>query len=73
MALLKPAFLRAHPIQSGMVWGAFFGGLLLLLVWATRIVRISDAFLGMLIFCSIMGGLAWGYSMKAYHDREASR
>ena len=73
MALLKPKFMREHPVQSGMVWGAAFVGLFLLLMWVTGILPLSIPFIGLMIVLGIPAALGWGYSMKAYHDREASR
>jgi len=70
MALLKPEFLRAHPIQSGLVWGAAFGGFFLLLMWVTGVTSITPISVAILVLCSGLGGLGWGYSIKAYHDRE---
>ena len=72
MALLKTEFLRQHPVQSGMVWAAGFAGLTLGFMWLTG-MPIQSAIVTLLILCSIMGGLGWGYSMKAYHDRAESR
>jgi hypothetical protein len=70
MPLLKPEFLRAHPVQSGMIWGAGFGALFLLAMWATRIIPITPVLIAILVLCSVAGGLSWGYSIKAYYDRE---
>jgi hypothetical protein len=73
MALLKPSFLRAHPVQSGMIWAAGFAPLFLLLIWVTGILPVRPVLVGFLIVCSAAGGLGWGYAMKAYHDRAGSR
>jgi hypothetical protein len=73
MALLKPQFMREHPVQSGMIWAVGFVALFLLIDWATGILPMNPGFIGLMIVLGIPAGLGWGYSMKAYHDREASR
>jgi len=72
MALLKPQFLREHPVRSGMIWATGFAALMLLFLWITG-MPIQPAIVTLLLLCSVMGGLGWGYSMKAYHDRAESR
>ena len=69
MALLKPAFLRAHPVQSGMIWAGGFAAVFLVLVWAIGIMPVRGWLVAFIIVCSMLGGLAWGYSMKTYYDR----
>jgi hypothetical protein len=73
MALLKPEFLREHPIQSGMIWTAGYVPLFLLLGWVTGTFNITSRFVLVVIALGVLGGIAWGYWMKAYHDRAASR
>jgi hypothetical protein len=71
MALLKPSFLRAHPIQSGMVWATPMCAGTILGNWLfAKVSVVSVALIFAIWFC---GGLSWGYAMKAYYDREASR
>jgi hypothetical protein len=72
MPLFKHRFLREHPVQSGMVWAAFFG-LSFFLVMLFIGIPMKSAVVVMLVLCSIMGGLGWGYSMKAYHERAGNR
>jgi len=70
MALLKPEFIRAHPIQSGMLWALGFAILFPLVMWAMgSSPRLSVEFL---IMCCL-GGLTWGFTMKFAHDWRAGR
>jgi predicted RND superfamily exporter protein len=73
MALLKPQFMREHPVQSGMIWAAALVALFLLVMWVTGLLPLSVPFIGLMIVLGIPASLGWGYSMKSYHDREAYR
>jgi hypothetical protein len=70
MALLKPDFIRAHPIQAGMFWAVGFAILFPLIMWLMGSpIPLKVEFFGI----CLLGGLMWGYSMKLWHDWKASR
>jgi hypothetical protein len=70
MALLKPEFMRAHPIQSGMFWAVGFGILFPLTMWLMGSpIRVTIGFLA----ACLLGGLTWGFAMKLIHDWRARR
>ncbi len=65
MALLKPEFLRAHPIQAGLIWSAGFLVLFPAIMWLMGSpIPFSMSF----VLIVLVGGLAWGLFMKFYHD-----
>jgi hypothetical protein len=71
VALLNPPFLRAHPVTSGMIWATPLCAGTLLGNWLFG--EVSAVSVSLIVPIWVSGGLAWGYAMKTYYDREASR
>ena len=65
--LLTPEFMRAHPVKSGMVWAAGFAPAMMLGKWLVG--QFNWIFVAVIVPFSILGGLAWGFAMKAYYSR----
>jgi hypothetical protein len=70
MALLKPEFIRAHPIQAGMLWAVGFASLGSLMMWLMGWPLHWSLRLLVLL---VLAGLVWGYSVKFIHDLKARR
>jgi hypothetical protein len=64
--LLTPEFMRAHPIQSGMLWAMPLCAATLFGNWLFG--KLSVVSVVVVVPIWVVGGLAWGYAMKAYHD-----
>jgi hypothetical protein len=65
--LLKPEFMRKHPIQTGMLWAVGFVIVYLLVSSMTG----ADIDLVRFFVVAALAGVAFGYVMKWHHDRKA--
>jgi hypothetical protein len=72
MVLLKPEFMRAHPVQSGLLWTGIFVPLFLLamLLMGNQVTMSGVLFL---VGMAVIGGFAWGFTMQAFHNWRASK
>jgi hypothetical protein len=71
MALLKPEFMRSHPVKAGMFWATPL--LLSSLLGSWLFGQFNAVFVTTASTLWILGGLAWGFAMKSYHDRFGDR
>jgi hypothetical protein len=72
MALLRPEFIEAHPVKSGLAWATGMAPLLGAVMIVTGRSP-TPLWIAELIGLSILGGQVWSFAVRAHNRRRAAQ